>query len=107
MVVVAKVRNPDDQSKSTQGCQDVDQTSPRSGFGDRNRDRRGDRCGHPHRSDVQSGQNALVGGVCSPESGLKQHIEEGDASSNQDGSQIEEGEVDNPNGRSDRHCDQN
>ena len=45
--------------------------------------------------------------VCSPESGLKQHIEEGDASSNQDGSQIEEGEVDNPNGRSDRHCDQN
>ena len=28
----------------------------------------------------------------------KQHIEKGDASSNQDGSQIEEGEIDNPNG---------
>ena len=37
----------------------------------------------------------------------KQHIEKGNASSNQDGSQIEEGEIDNPNGRSDRHRDQN
>ena len=58
MVVVAKVRNPDDQSKSTQGCQDVDQTLPRSGFSDRNGHRRGDRCRHPHRSDIQGGQNA-------------------------------------------------